>query len=507
MLTKRIFAFSALPAFLRLGALLLGLGPVAHGQYLSSPCPAIFSYRLDQSTNQVFGYVELQNLRIGQVVKLNVDLSIGVAVPQNNVGSIVLVKSREQTFRDIYNNQPAQYRVNFPFSNVIPSVLAISVNGQTICTGQKATGQIVTTINLEHTLFTQMQPLSNGNGNNVNAIQFQPVQQTPPPIHTPPVQVQPQHQPQAPVVQTWQPQNQPRPRPVNRPQVFQTPRPQPQSTVPVEASSGSLEECGKPAAVYSRLSINGQHSPKGQFPWAVPVFIDQGASKKPKYICGSTIISKNHLVTAGHCMYEDNKERQATDLLTAPGMYNIDNFFETDIQMGYVASIVVHPDYYTDDYGKTENDIALMVLRQTIIYNDLVRPICLWNGNDNIEDIVGLTGYVSGWGVTENGSAKKPSYVNAKVVAKNECRRKLGSIFSEKEMFCADGNGSVPCTGDSGSGLVLKQGSRFYIRGIVSIGQFDPITLLCDTGKYVVYTDIAPFRFWLKNEMNTKVNK
>uniref|UniRef100_A0A182SIV2 GD_N domain-containing protein n=1 Tax=Anopheles maculatus TaxID=74869 RepID=A0A182SIV2_9DIPT len=66
--------------------LLVLLGPVAHspveGQYLRSPCPNVFSYRLDPGSNQVFGYVQLQGLRIGQLVKLNVDLSIGIAVPQ-----------------------------------------------------------------------------------------------------------------------------------------------------------------------------------------------------------------------------------------------------------------------------------------------------------------------------------------------------------------------------------------------------------------------------------------
>ncbi|KFB37607.1 AGAP001707-PA-like protein [Anopheles sinensis] len=498
MLTKAINVPNAYPALVRTCAFLLLLLPVAYGQYLSSPCPKVFSYRLDQSTNQVFGYVELQNLRIGQLVKLNIDLSIGVAVPQNNVGSITLVKSREQTFRDIYNSQPAQYRVNFPFSNVIPSVLAISVNGQTICTGQKATGQIVTTINLEHTLFTQMQPLSNGNGNNVNAIQFQPgqsFQQTPPPnIYTPQAQTPPQQQ-QPQFVPNRPPNRQPA---VNTRPAVQPTRPRPQPTIPVDTSGGSSEACGMPAATFNRLTINGIRSPKGQFPWAVPIF-DTGVPTKPKYICGSTIISRNHLLTAGHCLYNENGKRDANELLTAPGMYNIDNFFETDIQMREVSSFVVHPDYFFDDTGMTEYDIAVMVLREALIYSDLVQPICLWTGSDNLEEIVGTTGLVSGWGVTEDGAAKYPSYVNATVVDKRECRRKLGSIVSNTApMFCADGHGSVPCTGDSGSGLVIKRGSRFFIRGIVSVGQYDVASLICDRTKYVVYTDIAPFRFWMK---------
>lgn len=53
---------------------LLGLG--VNGQYLQSPCPNIFTYQLDPSTREIFGYVEIPDLRVGDVAKLNVELSI-----------------------------------------------------------------------------------------------------------------------------------------------------------------------------------------------------------------------------------------------------------------------------------------------------------------------------------------------------------------------------------------------------------------------------------------------
>ncbi|XP_049277686.1 serine protease gd-like [Anopheles funestus] len=458
--------------------LLVLIGPLAHspveGQYLQSPCPDVFSYRLDPGTNQVFGYVELDGLRIGQLVKLNVDLSIGVAVPQNNVGSITLVKSREQTFRDIYNNEPAQYRVNFPFNNVIPSVLAISVNGQTICTGQKASGRVVTTINLEHSLFTQMQPLANGNGgNNVNQIPYQPPQNV---------------APQAPIY-----------RPVQRPQVI--PAPQSPTVDSVEEEEEEIG-CGQPAQVFNRLSINGIRSPKGQFPWAAPIF-DTGVPSKPRYICGSTIITERHVLTAAHCLYNPaGEERTPSDITIIPGMYNIDDFFDGDLQERIVTRIVIHEDYYFEDSGLSDSDIALMKVDQPIVYNNLVRPICLWQGSDNLEQIVGTKGFVSGWGVTEDGNAKYPSYVLATVVDRRTCSRNLDKfIAGTSRLFCGDGHGSVPCTGDSGSGLVIKRGTKYYIRGIVSVGQRDPNTLTCARDKYVVYTDVAPFRYWLSKSI------
>lgn len=98
--------------------LLLLLGPLAHspveGQYLRSPCPDVFSYRLDPGTNQVFGYVELQGLRIGQLVKLNVDLSIAIAVPQ------VSVRVRHDKKKPVMI--PSRYDPNQPSSTVVKVV-------------------------------------------------------------------------------------------------------------------------------------------------------------------------------------------------------------------------------------------------------------------------------------------------------------------------------------------------------------------------------------------------
>ncbi|XP_035796403.1 serine protease gd-like [Anopheles albimanus] len=478
--------------------LLFAIGPVVYkpvdGQYISSPCPDIFSYRMDPATDTPFGYIELQNLRIGQLVKLNVDLSIAVAVPKDNVGSITLVKSRSQTFLDILNKRPAQYRVNFPFTNIYPHVLAISVNGQAICTGQKVKGPIVTTINLEHTLYTQVQQLSNGNSNGNPPNQYRPEQQ--PIVNQERIQLPDQQY------------NTPAPAIIYQQQQFTTQRPsfvyqpqqqQPSLYRPQHTSGESLESvCGSVGPLASRLSINGIRSSKGQFPWAAPIF-NTAEQPKPQYICGSSIITSQHVVTAAHCMhYPDGTKRRNSQLSVIPGMYNIDSFFDSANQDRGVVQIVVHSDYFFEDTEATDSDIAVLKLDAPVTFNDLVRPICIWSWSDNLEQIVGENGFVSGWGITESGNSKFPSFVTATVVDKRDCSRQLGRFVPPKaRTFCADGHGAVPCNGDSGSGLAFKRGTRYYLRGIVSTGQRDMITLLCDTKKYVVYTDVAPFRYWL----------
>lgn len=83
---------------------------------------------------------------------------LSLLIQQKNVGSIFLIKSREATFNDIVRGEPAKFLVNFPLKNILPTVVGIKLNGRTICQGRSTIKRrgTVTTINLEHKLFTQL---------------------------------------------------------------------------------------------------------------------------------------------------------------------------------------------------------------------------------------------------------------------------------------------------------------------------------------------------------------
>jgi secreted trypsin-like serine protease len=51
----------------------------------------------------------------------------------------------------------------------------------------------------------------------------------------------------------------------------------------------------------------------------------------------------------------------------------------------------------------------------------------------------------------------------------------------------------------SGGGFTLKQGNRWYLRGIVSAGLVEGH--LCDVNSFAVFTDVAQFITWVKREM------
>ncbi|XP_055610357.1 chymotrypsin-like protease CTRL-1 isoform X2 [Uranotaenia lowii] len=463
----------------------------ARGRFLPSPCPDTFSYQIDPRTNAVYGLIEVKNLQMGKVAKLIVDLSIAMHLPKTNVGSIALVKSRESTFNDIIQGLPIQYRVNFPVQHILPAVVSISLNGQTICSGYRTSqGRVITTINLEHTLYSQLQSqkLSQVAGEFLypdlvadGGVEMDLSM----PSKFAPIQTRFDG-----------------PKTLLRPPLFATFKPsRPGLVSPVRSTASpptSNYACGKPSSSFAqRLTINGELVDKGQFPWNVPLF-DRDHPHSPKFVCGSTIITRRHLITAAHCVFDIDDFIRPERILAIPGMYNIDNFFEENAKLADVEAIIAHDEYVPDD-DLNDADVAVLRLVDPLEYSDYIIPICPWQGENDLNKIVGQEGYVAGWGLVDTGSTSVPTYIRTTIVDRRQCNLNLLRMYPRNaRLFCADGRGSAPCNGDSGSGLVLKRGNQYFLRGVVSKGLIDPNTLKCDASKFAIYTDIALFRFWLK---------
>lgn len=49
--------------------------------------------------------------------------------------------------------------------------------------------------------------------------------------------------------------------------------------------------------------------------------------------------------------------------------------------------------------------------------------------------------------------------------------------------------------------MVFKQGSKYYLKGIVSVSIALQSRLTCDTNSYAVFTDASKFTNWVKEHM------
>lgn len=265
-------------------------------------------------------------------------------------------------------------------------------------------------------------------------------------------------------------------------------------------------ECGLPSPKYSitPLIVGGKTIPRGTWPWLAAVYINKVTGLT--FNCGGNLVSSKVVVTAAHCFRTPEKEYKADEVIIYLGRYNIMKWSEKGSHVTEVDQIYVHDDYMKEEQN-FDADVAIVVMTDRIKYTDFIRPICLWEGSENVNDIVGSSGTVVGWGRDGSGNivTPEPHKINVPIVADDVCLRSsdIFRYITSKRTFCAGSrNGLGPCNGDSGSGMAIYKNNRIYLRGIVSAALSDPVMNMCKLKDYVVFTDAAKFGTWIRSYMN-----
>jgi len=67
-------------------------------------------------------------------------------------------------------------------------------------------------------------------------------------------------------------------------------------------------------------------------------------------------------------------------------------------------------------------------------------------------------------------------------------------------------DGSGPCLGSGGSGLMLYDPAtqRYQLRGIISRTLIDNNSLTCDLTQYDVFVDVAKYLSWIYQQISTE---
>ncbi|XP_052891520.1 mannan-binding lectin serine protease 1-like [Anopheles moucheti] len=260
--------------------------------------------------------------------------------------------------------------------------------------------------------------------------------------------------------------------------------------------------CGTVVPKANPLVTHGTVSERGQFPWHGALY--RSTVTELKYLCGATLISRRASITAAHCvtLEKSTKPVDAGSLLLYFGKIDLGkwNGPEEDAQ---IRTIHIPAQYQHERFF---NDIAVLVLKEDIKYSNFVRPVCLWNFDDDYKTLINKIGLVPGWGYNEHGLvSSKLSFAQMPVVAHETCiwsNRDFFSKVTSDTSFCAGfKNGTSVCNGDSGGGMVFKHNNLWYLRGIVSVSAALQDRFHCDSKHYVVFTDAAKFTSWIRSLM------
>ena len=97
----------------------------------------------------------------------------------------------------------------------------------------------------------------------------------------------------------------------------------------------------------------------------------------------------------------------------------------------------------------------------------------MWQGPRQVREIVGVTGIVVGWGRDQSNSdlTTAPRLVRVYIDSEIRCIRSNRQMFyltSNRTLCAGNQNGTSPCNGDSGSGLIMHNRNKWMIRGTVS---------------------------------------
>lgn len=485
-----------------------------------SPCPETFNYQDDGE--QMHGVINIQPNGPVSHVQLKANFTIAARLPTNYFGSLepLHLNSLE---RRLARGEPIKYKVNFPVTSPLPMLTSVTANGKLLCYGPgdvPGHNQVVTTINLEHIL-----TLNSGLNSRPFLTDFIVPEATLEPSYSPDVtKVNVVYEDNTFEEMAWTTRRS-RPRPevqilemdLSQPVLptieATSPRPvvtpnrgfavtQTQEIIPKEPVETKPVECGVPGSGSRPLILLGDEYFRGEWPWMVAIF--KINMRQLSFICSGSLISEHHVVTAAHCMFVREIVTKTKDVVIKVGAFDLDDLSDDISKTVYIDKATRHEGF--DPYT-LKNDILIMTLQKKVVYNDYIRPVCLWSeDNTDLDQIVNKRGIVTGWGTNEHNEPGrgKPRKARIPIVSTETCRssnedfNKLTSDFT----FCAgDRNGTGPCNGDSGGGLYMREKGekQWRLRGIVSVSlHSDDGEYSCNVQQYIVFTDVAKYLSWIK---------
>jgi len=236
------------------------------------------------------------------------------------------------------------------------------------------------------------------------------------------------------------------------------------------------------SSVIRPFIVGGEVAEKGELPFQVSL-----QSRLGSHFCGGSLIKKNWVLTAAHCMsgwskankvvigMNDQKDKAGTETFTS-------------------IKTITHPQYNpsTVDY-----DYALIQLDG----DSKFRTIDINTVEINIPDVgqAPINVWTSGWGTTSEGAYDLPDLLNkveVPLVNNKDCNSATaynGEVTDR--MICAGlpQGGKDSCQGDSGGPLYIKQTSGdFLLVGIVSWGEG-----CARPDKFSIYSKVNVMADWI----------
>lgn len=221
--------------------------------------------------------------------------------------------------------------------------------------------------------------------------------------------------------------------------------------------------------------VGGEEAAPGEFPFMVSL------QENGDHFCGGTLIERDLVLTAAHCMGGDFK--------VVVGLHTQGDLQNAEVLS--VASATIHPKY---DSAKSDFDFALVRLTSKSKFE----PAAINRSELSIPETEkdAQRSITAGWGVTTEGGslAKSLMKVEVPLVSPGRCDKAYPGQVTER-MICAglDAGQKDSCQGDSGGPLLtINEEGAYVLTGVVSWGEG-----CARAGKYGVYSKVSSVADWI----------
>jgi secreted trypsin-like serine protease len=219
--------------------------------------------------------------------------------------------------------------------------------------------------------------------------------------------------------------------------------------------------------------VGGNEATANAYPFMVSVEYQVDNSQ----FCGASLITENKVLTAAHCITDDNGRIIKDKIQVRLGTNVLNDGSGTVLN---IKSIARHPLYnnYTLDY-----DVAILILKTPVKLDDNINVINLPKACQSIHCLTGLVTpgtsvRAIGWGMTsvDGEGSDILLQVDMPIISNIECQTTNTNDITDS-MICADGTHQNPvgdtCQGDSGGPLFAYiEAARAGLQtGIVSFGE------------------------------------
>ncbi|KAH0546832.1 hypothetical protein KQX54_015476 [Cotesia glomerata] len=225
--------------------------------------------------------------------------------------------------------------------------------------------------------------------------------------------------------------------------------------------------------------VNGAIAQSGEFP-------HQGSLRVyDQHICGCSIISNTHVLTAAHCVVNNDQTMTVYQDMTVLTGTN-DRSGQRSGQLHKVINIVYHEHY--DPKNNWINDIAILTLAKPITFNHFQHPINLPSRDLSPNTRV----MASGWGALTFANPSSAPQILQKldmtIVSNTECSRAHSNRIYPGQICVFKGRGTGVCVGDSGGPLTFNN----EVHGIASW------VVPCAEGYPDVFTRVYYYLSWIR---------